>query len=215
MNKFIIFIIIAGLLWYFRADISSQDSSGNYSASGEIVPLFFTGNVCGKPCADMEKHLNKLHVNYEKKAIDPNSKDDLDELHQYTNGRNVLPVLVLGDRHIMEYNSFTLPFEIADTMGLNYLPDEQERIIREQHFTPDGRPKLVLYGTTWCGYCKKARDQLADAGVSYDNVDVEQSAENMRNFKELGGNGYPLIFVGARGMTGYSSQQLNELIDTL
>jgi glutaredoxin len=215
MKKFIVLIIITALLWHFRSDLSPQGSSGNYGENGEVMPLFFTGNVCGKPCADMEKHLNKLHVSYEKKTIDPNSKDDLDELHQYTNGRNILPVLVLGDRRIMEYNSFSLPFEIAATMGLDYLPDEQERIIREQHYTADGRPKLVLYGTSWCGYCKKARDQLAGAGVSYDNVDVEQSADSMRNFKKLGGNGYPLIFAGARGMTGYSPQQLNELIDTL
>jgi mycoredoxin len=33
---------------------------------------------------------------------------------------------------------------------------------------------LTMYTTTWCGYCRRLKSQLESAGISYDEVDVEQ-----------------------------------------
>jgi mycoredoxin len=31
-----------------------------------------------------------------------------------------------------------------------------------------------MYSTTWCGYCRRLKKQLDEAGISYLEVDIEQ-----------------------------------------
>ncbi|KAA0024043.1 mycoredoxin [Antrihabitans cavernicola] len=33
---------------------------------------------------------------------------------------------------------------------------------------------LTMYSTTWCGYCRRLKTQLKEAGISYVEVDIEQ-----------------------------------------
>ncbi len=35
---------------------------------------------------------------------------------------------------------------------------------------------LTMYTTTWCGYCYRLKTTLKAAGISYDEVDIEQDA---------------------------------------
>jgi mycoredoxin len=34
---------------------------------------------------------------------------------------------------------------------------------------------LTVYTTTWCGYCHRLKTMLKSAGISYDEVDIEQN----------------------------------------
>ena len=69
---------------------------------------------------------------------------------------------------------------------------------------PGSGPGVTMYATTWCGYCKKAREYFAAKGIRYTEVDVEKSPEGERRWKELGGKGVPLIVVGTKVMRGFS-----------
>lgn len=31
-----------------------------------------------------------------------------------------------------------------------------------------------MYSTTWCGYCRRLKKQLEEAGISYVEIDIEQ-----------------------------------------
>jgi mycoredoxin len=31
-----------------------------------------------------------------------------------------------------------------------------------------------MYSTVWCGYCRRLKDQMDRAGISYEVVDIEQ-----------------------------------------
>ncbi|WP_345494582.1 mycoredoxin [Nocardia callitridis] len=31
-----------------------------------------------------------------------------------------------------------------------------------------------MYSTTWCGYCRRLKTQLTEAGITYAEVDIEQ-----------------------------------------
>jgi len=31
-----------------------------------------------------------------------------------------------------------------------------------------------MYTTTWCGYCRRLKDQLTREGIPFDEVDIEQ-----------------------------------------
>jgi mycoredoxin len=33
---------------------------------------------------------------------------------------------------------------------------------------------LTMYSTTWCGYCRRLKKQLDEAGITYTEVDIEQ-----------------------------------------
>ena len=35
---------------------------------------------------------------------------------------------------------------------------------------------FVMYSTTWCGYCKRLKSQLADLGISFEEINIEEVA---------------------------------------
>jgi mycoredoxin len=42
-----------------------------------------------------------------------------------------------------------------------------------EHSTP-AADSLIMYSTTWCGYCIRLRSQLDRVGIPYTVVDIEQ-----------------------------------------
>ncbi|MET9485495.1 mycoredoxin [Nocardia sp. NPDC006630] len=34
---------------------------------------------------------------------------------------------------------------------------------------------LTMYSTTWCGYCRRLRTQLDEAGITYTVIDIEEN----------------------------------------
>ena len=68
-------------------------------------------------------------------------------------------------------------------------------------------PKVVLYGTTWCGYCKKAKAYFRANNIAFTEYDVEKSSSAKRDFKRMGGGGVPLILVGDKRIRGFSQKK--------
>ncbi len=64
--------------------------------------------------------------------------------------------------------------------------------------------KVVMYSTTWCGYCKKARRYFGANKIRYKEYDVENSAKGKRDYKKLGAKGIPVILVGKKRLNGFS-----------
>jgi mycoredoxin len=36
---------------------------------------------------------------------------------------------------------------------------------------------VTMYSTTWCGYCRRLKLQFDQAGIAYDEVDIERDPE--------------------------------------
>jgi mycoredoxin len=36
---------------------------------------------------------------------------------------------------------------------------------------------IMMYSTTWCGYCRRLKSQLDRAGIGYTEVDIEQEPD--------------------------------------
>ena len=36
---------------------------------------------------------------------------------------------------------------------------------------------FTIYSTTWCGFCRRLKTQLDQAGIAYDEVDIERDPE--------------------------------------
>lgn len=72
------------------------------------------------------------------------------------------------------------------------------------------REDVVLYATSWCGYCAKARQLLNENNIPYYEHDIEKSAQALEQFKSLGGNGVPLLLVKGEVIKGYDASRILE-----
>jgi glutaredoxin 3 len=65
--------------------------------------------------------------------------------------------------------------------------------------------RVVVYSTTYCGFCRRAEDLLRRAGIAFESVDV---TDDMRARAELvkragGRRTVPVIFVDGEPIGGY------------
>lgn len=37
---------------------------------------------------------------------------------------------------------------------------------------------LTVYSTTWCGYCRRLKTQLDEAGIAYAEIDIEEDPKS-------------------------------------
>jgi glutaredoxin len=80
--------------------------------------------------------------------------------------------------------------------------------------SPAAKERVRIYTTSWCGYCKKAKAQLAARRVPFDEIDVETSDSGQREFASLGGRGVPVILVGGQRMDGFDAGRLEAMLQT-
>lgn len=71
--------------------------------------------------------------------------------------------------------------------------------------------KVILYATSWCGYCEKARELLTENNIEYFEYDVEKSKEGREQFKRLGGKGVPVLLINGEVLRGFDPSRILEL----
>ncbi len=45
--------------------------------------------------------------------------------------------------------------------------------------------EIILYGSSWCGDCRRARRILAELGIAYQDVDIETDPQAARFVEEI------------------------------
>jgi glutaredoxin len=73
--------------------------------------------------------------------------------------------------------------------------------------------KVVMYMTSWCGYCNKAREYLHSLGVNVTEYDIEKNAEKREEMRKLGGRGVPVINVEGIIIKGYSQEMIKNAVE--
>ena len=68
--------------------------------------------------------------------------------------------------------------------------------------------EVVLFATSWCGYCAKTRKFLAERGIPYTEYDIERSEEGKQRYQALGVSGVPVLLVNGNLVRGYSPAQI-------
>ncbi len=68
----------------------------------------------------------------------------------------------------------------------------------------DSGKKVVMYSTSWCGYCKKARKYFETNSIPFTEYDIEKNATARSEYKKMGATGVPVIIVGTKRMNGFS-----------
>ena len=71
---------------------------------------------------------------------------------------------------------------------------------------------VVMYATTWCPHCAKARAYFRSRNIPFVEHDIERSAEGLAQYRQHGGRGVPLIFVGKQRMSGFSEPRMADML---
>ena len=73
-------------------------------------------------------------------------------------------------------------------------------------------PAVVMYTTSWCPYCERARKLLNAKNVSFSEIDIESAAEKRAEMRNRSGRtSVPQIFIGDHHVGG--SDDLHALED--
>ncbi|OZC44044.1 glutaredoxin-like protein [Rhodococcus sp. RS1C4] len=47
-----------------------------------------------------------------------------------------------------------------------------------ENSAPESPAALTVYSTTWCGYCRRLKTQLDEAGIAYAEIDIEEDPKS-------------------------------------
>ncbi|MFU8831684.1 MAG: glutaredoxin family protein [Wenzhouxiangella sp.] len=75
--------------------------------------------------------------------------------------------------------------------------------------------EVVIFTAEWCGYCDQARDYLVRNRVEFLEIDIDSSTEANRRWRDAGGRGVPLAFIGDQRMAGFSAPAYRQALDQL
>ena len=78
----------------------------------------------------------------------------------------------------------------------------------------EDEPRITLYMTSWCGYCRKATKLLEELDADFESKDIEKDAEARREFsaKSGGRSGVPLLDFDGEIVRGYSERTIREQV---
>ena len=79
-------------------------------------------------------------------------------------------------------------------------------------FAAEHGGKVILYATSWCGYCEKTRQLLFANGVDFFEYDIEASAKGYQQHRALGGKGIPVLLINGNVVKGYDPKRIMELV---
>ena len=116
-----------------------------------------------------------------------------------------------GDRPPAEAKTEKVKIDIQSYDGPPQVTNWAD-VIRRKVPSGAGQRDITMYSTAWCVHCKRARNYFAANNIRYRDIDVESSESNRREWKDLGGRGVPLIFVGEKMMRGFGEEAMAALI---
>ena len=77
---------------------------------------------------------------------------------------------------------------------------------------------VVMYSTSWCGFCKRLKSQLADLGVTFDEINIEEVPGTAEIVEKINGGNRTvptLVFSDGSAMTNPSAKDVVAKLATL
>jgi glutaredoxin len=90
-----------------------------------------------------------------------------------------------------------------------------DRYAANTHRPQPGSKQVVIYTTSWCGYCKALRKALAANKIPFTEYDVEQSFQGQLGFWTLRARGIPVSVVGPQVIYGYQIDKVQSALEKL
>ena len=210
MKKLVFIVLLMGVVFYLKPDwFQPSSKKGAYDERGNPRLLVFVYEKCGKPCDDTVKVLNSRRVNYEVYSVDESEANK--ELWKEYGAVNSFPNIIVGSDRVYGSHKGVLVAALAGNFGDRVLLPAEKFYIKN-HFYDDGSPKLVLYGTDWCVFCKEIRQALDDKNIDYLDIDVEKSNYHKDMVDTMDINGYPLVYYGFKRLNGPEPKDILSLL---
>lgn len=117
-------------------------------------------------------------------------------------------------------------YKWIDASGKVHFSDEKPEHLQAEELNPeintfssvsydlsifDTGGKVIMYSTSWCSYCKKARRYFRKNNIAYVEYDIEKDTRARRQYKRMGATGVPVILVGKKRMNGFSASGFEKI----
>lgn len=210
MRKLIVLLILAGgcYLLYDRY-ITTQ---GAFDESGNPSTVVFTMNNTAAMAPMMFSILRGRNIAYEEVNVELGD-EQIDKYKKY-GGKNVLPMIVMGNRHLHGFNEIELIAALMEVYGEKAMTGDEKRAMKA-HFDDNGNPLVILYSTSGCGYCRKMRNYLQDKGIEFKECDIDSDRRARARYRTLQGCGVPVTYVGYTRVIGNDYKKLNQALKQL
>ena len=109
--------------------------------------------------------------------------------------------------------SFLLVFLVAFAAATIFAAGGLEALAGEPQRSY-GAIDVILYQTSWCPYCTKARAYLKEMGVSLVEYDIEREPEKRQEMMaKSGSTGVPVVDIEGIVIRGYSPEAMRMAIE--
>jgi len=93
---------------------------------------------------------------------------------------------------------------------------EKKDIKKQKVFEEKNKIKsneVILYTTSWCPYCKKARDFFTSRNISFTDYDIEKDKEAAERKRQLDtGSGVPFAIINGTKIHGFSPEDYEKAL---
>lgn len=74
--------------------------------------------------------------------------------------------------------------------------------------------RVVMYATSWCPYCRAAREYFRANDIPFVEYDIENDPRARERYDRLGARGVPVILVDDKRMNGFSASGFEKLYES-
>lgn len=75
----------------------------------------------------------------------------------------------------------------------------------------------IIYSTSWCGFCKMAKQYLDQKGVKYEDKNIEEDASAYRELEaKMGGSfrGVPVLDINGQVILGFDRPKIDAALES-
>ncbi len=81
------------------------------------------------------------------------------------------------------------------------------------NYLSESNVKVILYRIKTCQFCNQTRDYLKKKNIPYADLDVDTSEKARQDFKQLKGDGVPLVLIGDRLIEGFNPLAFDDALN--
>lgn len=77
----------------------------------------------------------------------------------------------------------------------------------------DTQPKIVVFTTPTCSWCRRTKQYLQSKGYRFREVDVSRDQAAARDVVRMTGQmGVPVVLIGSRPVVGFNQAEIDRLL---
>ena len=121
---------------------------------------------------------------------------------------------MLKDKHLRKYTLLSLAVAWLLAMALmaywyHHAQQKQQALLDYYATLPAPKAEIIIYGTSWCGYCKRLKKKFDTYHVPYKDIDIEKDPLAEQFFVQQGYQGVPVVYVGDQVIEGDDLSLIN------